>query len=162
MHIARIFVFLYLLILIGCASEKQKPVLSDPGFGVTAVEIQAGAEDVEIPVYLKYDEPVKGIQFTLVWDAAKVEVSKPILLDTNPSFTVSNNEPRNGQMKVLIFSMQGNILDVSDPEVFRLPLKLIDKEAPEVELRFENAVFAGPSASSYDIPITHAKIKIVP
>ncbi len=147
--------------LVGCSSDSKDPVLTSPGFGITKSEVSRSISETEIPVYLKYDEPVKGIQFTLDWDPDQADVGQPVINATNPGFTVSSKSAPGGRMKVLIFSMQGDVFDLTDPEVFRLPIKITDENCTEFNLRFEDAVFAGPSAASYDIPVSHAKFKVV-
>lgn len=161
MKSSRIFGVIIVLMFIGCSTERKEKELSEPGFGITAIDIKAGKDEIGIPVYLKFNEDVKGIQFILSWDETIAEISQPEMTRTNPNFTVSNNQARDGKMKVLIFSMQGDVMDVTDPHIFDLPIEIINDEASELTVHFEDVVFAGPNASSYEIPVTHAQLAIL-
>lgn len=155
----------YLLItifflLVSCSKKAQIIELSDPGFGVTASSIGAADEGVDVSVMMKTDDIIKGMQFTLGWDPDVGQVIKPSLTSSNPGFTISASEGDRGEMKVLIFSMAGDVFNTSDPTVMTIPVRIINPEATFFTLTFENAIFAGPSAVSYDIPVFHANLKI--
>jgi len=64
-------------------------------------------------------------------------------------------------MKVLIFSMHGDALDLSDAHIFNVPVEITNSEATQFILSFEDVVFAGPNASSYEIPVTPADLMVV-
>ncbi|MBC8193564.1 MAG: hypothetical protein ISR87_04455 [Candidatus Marinimicrobia bacterium] len=149
-----------LLILLSCSQEAQIIELSDPGFGVTASSIDAADEGVDIPVLMKTDDIIKGIQFTLTWDPAVGQVIKPSLTSSNPGFTVSSSEGGRGEMKVLIFSMPGDVFNMSDPTIMTIPVRIINPDAPLFVLAFKDAIFAGPNGVAYEIPVFHAKLKI--
>ncbi len=155
----------YLLITIfffflSCSQKAQIVELSDPGFGVTTSSIDAADAGVDIPVLMKTDEIIKGMQFTLGWDPVIGQVIKPSLTASNPGFTISASEGGRGEMKVLIFSMAGDVFNTSDLTVMNIPVRIISPEADFFTLRFENAIFAGPSAVSYEMPVFHANLKI--
>ena len=150
-----------LILIMGCSREAPEQSLTDPGFGVTTLEIKAGAGPTNLPVYLKSAEPVKGIQFTLKWDPTIGQVSQPVLAPGNPGFTVSSNQGRPGSMKVLVFSLQGDILDPNQQEILNIPIEISSSAAERFTLRFDEAVFAGPSAKSYAIPVSHADLRIM-
>ncbi|NQT63895.1 MAG: hypothetical protein HQ556_13120 [Candidatus Marinimicrobia bacterium] len=149
-----------LLIFLSCSQEVQKVELSNPGFGVTASSIDAADEGVDIPVLMQTDDIIKGIQFTLTWDPNVGQVIKPTLTATNPGFTISSSEGGQGEMKVLIFSMTGDVFNTSDPTIMTIPVRITDPDAPVFAMAFKDAIFAGPSAIAYEIPVLHAKLKI--
>lgn len=148
------------LIFPSCSPQAPLAELSDPGFGVIASSIEAIDEGVDIPVLMKTADVVKGIQFTLTWDPAVGQVLKPALTATNPGFTISASEGGRGVMKVLIFSMSGEILETSNPNIMTIPIRIINPDAPLFKLEFKDAIFAGPNAMSYPIPVQHANLKI--
>ncbi|MBT4036207.1 MAG: hypothetical protein HOB84_04080 [Candidatus Marinimicrobia bacterium] len=149
-----------LLFFLSCSQEVQTVELSNPGFGITASSIDAAAEGVDIPVLMKTDDIIKGIQFTLTWDPGVGQVIKPTLTAANPGFTISSSEGGRGEMKVLIFSMTGAVFNTTDPAIMTIPVRIINPDAPDFTLAFNNAIFAGPSATAYEIPVLHAKLKI--
>ena len=149
-----------LLLLLSCSQKAQNIGLSNPGFGVTAVSIDAIAEGVDLPILMKTDDIIKGIQFTLTWDPAVAQVIKPVLTRSNPGFTISASEGGLGAMKVLIFSMSGDVFQTADPNIMTIPVRIIDPDATRFTLEFKDAIFAGPSAVAYEIPLWHAKLKI--
>ncbi|MBC8375600.1 MAG: hypothetical protein H8E26_06100 [FCB group bacterium] len=149
-----------LLIFLSCSQEVQQVELSNPGFGVTASSINAADEGVDIPVLMKTEDIIKGMQFTLTWDPNVGQVIKPSLTATNPSFTISASEGGRGEMKVLIFSMTGDVFNTSDPTIMMIPVRITDPDASVFTLAFKDAIFAGPSAIAYEIPVLHAKLKI--
>ena len=149
-----------LLFFQSCSQDVQKVELSNPGFGITASSIDAADEGVDIPVLMKTDDIIKGMQFTLTWDPSIGQVIKPSLTATNPGFTISASEGGLGQMKVLIFSMTGAVFNTTDPAIMTIPVRIINPDAPDFTLAFNNAIFAGPSATAYEIPVLHAKLKI--
>lgn len=148
------------LALIACSSEPKERKLTSPGFGVTATSIRVADEGIDIPVLLISDEVIKGMQFTLSWNPNVGQVIKPALTESNQGFTISSSEGERGEMKVLIFSMTGDVLNTAEPVVMNIPIRIIDPEAEAFELFFYDAIFAGPKAVSYEIPVTHAKLKI--
>lgn len=148
------------LLLISCSSEPKEKDLTSPGFGVTATSIRAADEGVDIPVLLKSDEIIKGMQFTLAWDPNIGQVIQPVLTEANQGFTVSSSDGERGEMKVLIFSMTGDILSTTESVVMNIPIRITDLESETFDLFFYDAIFAGPKAVSYEIPVTHANLKI--
>ncbi|NQV15042.1 hypothetical protein HQ531_06250 [bacterium] len=160
MQIRLIIISTALILLISCTSEKQKIELSDPGFGVVETSIDAGSKVVNLPVLINTQEEIKGIQFTMTWDEEVAKVGKPHLTKLNSGFTVSTGAPARGQMKVLVFSMAGDVLNTLEPEILSIPITIIDPAAAEFSLIFENAIFAGSNAKSYEIPVSHANLKI--
>ncbi len=160
MRIKYILILLSLILFLSCSKEPPEVTLSDPGFGVVETQINAGPKVVDLPVLFNTELEVKGIQFTLTWDATIAKVGQPQLTDQNPGFTVSTSKGGQGAMKVLIFSMTGDVLNTLDPEIMTIPVSILDPQAEAVSLIFDQAVFAGPNAMSYDIPITHASLTI--
>jgi len=158
---SKLAVGIILLALFGsCSRELPEKSLSRPGFGVTQTRIIADGSETELPVLLNTTDIIKGLQFTLVWDVNQVRVGEPRLTETNPDFTVSVGNSRNGRMKVLVFSMTGGAMNTTDPEILKLPVRVIDPKADEVQIRLDKAVFAGPHAKSYAIPVTHAQLTV--
>ncbi len=148
------------LILLSCSQEAQIVELSDPGFGVTASSIDPNDEGVDIPVLMKTNDIIKGMQFTLVWDPDVGQVIKPSLTSSNPGFTISASEGGGGEMKVLIFSMSGDVFNTIDPTIMTIPVRIINPEATLFTMVFKDAIFAGPSAVAYSIPIFHGNLEI--
>jgi|FLOH01.1.fsa_nt_gi hypothetical protein len=150
-----------LTLLMSCSSETPNNMeISDPGFGIVASSVDARLEGVDIPILLKSADVIKGIQFTMSWDPEIGQVIEPSLTELNPGFTVSSSEGTNGQMKVLIFSMTGDVLNTNELKFMTVPVRIIDREAQTFDLSFKDVIFAGPNATSYSIPVTHAKLKI--
>ncbi len=160
MRLRYIIILITLVLISACTREAPKSELSDPGFGVLEDIIEAGVGLVHLPVLLKSDQVIKGIQFTLAWDTTIAKLGKPLLTDLNPGFNVSTSEAVDGQMKVLIFSLTGDELNTLVPEILTIPVSLINPQADQLILSFEEAVFAGPNAMSHKIPISHAKLKV--
>jgi len=150
-----------LCIFMGCSSRSDELELTDPGFGITATRIKAADSGVDIPVLLQSDDPIKGLQFTLEWNPKLGQVIKPVMTEKNAGFTISTSEVSGGVMKVLAFSMSGDQLDTSDPVIMHIPIRITDSSTDSFELLFQDVIFAGPAAASYDIPITHAKLKVI-
>ncbi|MEA3287288.1 MAG: hypothetical protein U9Q77_07925 [Candidatus Marinimicrobia bacterium] len=156
----RYFIPLLILILFNfCSKQSPEVQLSDPGFGVVETHIDVD-KVVDLPVLIKFDQVIKGIQFTLTWDTAIVKVGQPELTELNSGFTVSTSKGTGGEMKVLVFSMTGDVLNTSEPEILSIPISVLDSLADQVSLLFDKAVFAGPNALSYDIPVTHANLTV--
>ena len=149
-----------LWLLLSCSQEAKKIELSNPGFGVTASSIEATDEGVDLPVMLKTEDIIKGIQFTLTWDPNVAQVIKPTLTSTNSGFSISAGDGNRGEMKVLIFSMAGDVFNTDDPTIMTIPVRIIDSEATLFTMAFKDAIFAGPSAVAYEIPVLHANLKI--
>lgn len=143
-----------------CAQEPAKIELSNPGFGMVETSIAIRAEGTDLPVLLNTDQAIKGIQFTMVWDPTLAVVGQPVLTPTNSGFTVSAKKNINGTMKVLVFSMTGDVLNTTDPHVMNIPVSILEIEATKISIDFEDVIFAGPSATSYDIPVTQARLKV--
>ena len=160
MKLKLIGTLMLILVFISCSDQPDTPELTSPGFGVVESVIDARPEGVDIPILMKSEDIIKGIQFTLVWDVKKGIVGKPLLTDANASFTLTSSNPSNGRIKVLIYSMSGDQLDLSDPQILTFPVSIIDQSVTDFTVIFENPIFAGPSASSYTIPVTHAKMKV--
>ncbi len=148
------------IMLIACTEEGSQNTLSEPGFGIVETRISALENTTQIPVLLKTDELIKGLQFTLSWDTTLVTVGPPELNDLNASFTLKVGEGSLGKMKVLVFSMSGDALDTSEPAFMMLPVTLFDTQADVIDIFLNDVVFAGPQAASYSIPVTHAKLKV--
>ncbi len=155
-----IFVLLVLALFSSCSRETPPVELSDPGFGIVQTSIDAGDETVDLPVLIRTDKEIKGIQFTLTWDASIAKVGEPELTALNPDFTVSSRKGSIDKMKVLVYSLTGAVMNVSDPTILTIPMSIIDSQAKTVSLVFDKPVFAGPNAISYTIPVTHAKLRI--
>ena len=160
MRLKRILAGMMIVMLIACTGNTPEKTLSTPGFGVVETRIAATAGEVEIPILLKTTDVIKGLQFTLVWDKNQVRVGEPLLTETNPGFTVSTGNGRQGRMKVLVFSMTGEEMNTSDPEILKLPVRVVDPQAQDVMIQFDKAVFAGPHAKSYAIPVSNAQLKV--
>ena len=161
MRLNQLIIILATTIMVSCSNETPDNMeLSDPGFGIVASSIDSRSEGVDIPVLLKSAEVIKGIQFTLSWDPEIGQVIQPKLTDMNPGFTVSASDGAEGQMKVLIFSMTGDVLQTNDLELMSIPVRIIDLKAEIFNLSFKDVIFAGPNATSYSIPITHAKLRV--
>lgn len=149
------------LLLLACSQESKESELTSPGFGVTANTIRADQEGMDIPVLLKTEETIKGLQFTLSWDPTIGQVIKPELTEANSGFTVSTTDAVRGEMKVLIFSMTGDVLNTAEPVIMHIPIRIMDGEAENFELFFNDAIFAGPKAVAYQIPVSHGQLKIL-
>jgi len=149
-----------LIICISCSQETQQIELTNPGFGVIASSIDIVDEGFDLPVLLQSDDIIKGVQFTLSWDPAVAQVIQPAMTAANAGFSISSSDGERGEMKVLIFSMAGDVLNTTDPTILTIAIRIIDPEAELFELSFNDAIFAGPNAVSYAIPITHAKLKV--
>ncbi len=145
---------------ISCAKKVQNVAISDPGFGITTTIIEARSEGVDIPVFMKTQDVIKGFQFTLKWNPSVGQVLAPQLTDANSGFTVSAGEGTDGAMKVLVFSMSGDILQVPDTEILTIPVRIIDSDATTFSITLADAIFAGPKATSYNIPVTHGRMTI--
>ena len=148
------------MIFLSCSPEAQKVELSNPGFGVIATSIDVVAEGVDLPVLLRTDDIIKGIQFTLSWDPTIGQVIKPVLTAMNPGFTISSSDGARGEMKVLIFNMSGDELITSDPSIMTIPVRILDSNAIDFAMTFKDVMFAGPGGAAYEIPVTHANLKI--
>lgn len=155
-----IFISLAILML-SCTREPQRIALTDPGFGITATTIHSRDEGEDVPILLKSDDIIKGIQFTLVWDASIGQVIKPALTSANPGFTISVNDSERGRIKVLVFSITGEEFNLADSSILSLPIRITNPDAEQFDLVFEDVIFAGPNATSYEIPVSHANLKIV-
>jgi len=155
-----IFISLAFLML-GCSQESNRIALTDPGFGITATTIHSRDEGEDVPILLKSEEVIKGIQFTMVWDARIGQVIKPALTSANPGFTISVNDSERGRMKVLVFSITGEEFNQTDSSIMSVPIRITDPEAQEFDLVFEDVIFAGPNATAYEIPVSHANLKII-
>jgi len=151
---------LMLLGLLACSKAPDKKVLSTPGFGIIEDQIAGSGQTVELPVLLNTDQDIKGLQFTLIWDPAIARVGPPQLTAENPDFTVSTGNGRDGRMKVLVFSMTSAIMHTENPVILTLPVTVIATAGQEVSIQFAKAVFAGPNAKSYTIPVTHAQLEV--
>ncbi len=162
MHLKNSLLAATILFFLTCTQEVQKVELSSPGFGVTASSIDVADEGVDIPVLMKTDDVIKGMQFTLTWDPNIGQVIKPALTPANPNFTISASDGDLGEMKVLIFSMTGDVFNTDDPTVMNIPVRITDPDASMFSLAFKDAIFAGPSAIAYEIPVSHARLKINP
>ncbi len=160
MYLKHYLILIVSILLISCSGEPAKIELSNPGFGVVETSIEARSEGVDLPVLLKTDEAIKGIQFTLAWEPSIGIVGTPVLTGNNSGFTITAKTRTNGTMKVLIFSMTGEELNTKDPEIMRIPVSILDPESSLFTLEFEKVIFAGPNARSYDIPVTDARLKI--
>jgi len=151
----------FFILLISCTTEESpKAQLSNPGFGVIETSISRDVNTTNLPVLIKTDQVIKGLQFTLTWDGTAAKIGQPQLTGLNSKFTVSVGKASAGQMKVLVFSMTGEALDTSEPVFMTIPVSILDSETEEISIFFNKAVFAGPNASSYDIPVTHAQLKV--
>lgn len=155
------YLILALVFIISCSRDVPTTLeLSNPGFGITQTTIDARPEGVDVPVLIKTNDVIKGLQFTLSWNPELGQVIKPSLTDANPGFTISAGEAVNGEMKILIFSMQGEAFDTKEQVIMNIPIRIIDPDADLFTLTFRNTIFAGPGAISYEIPVTHARLKI--
>ncbi|MCF7826997.1 MAG: hypothetical protein K9N29_10140, partial [Candidatus Marinimicrobia bacterium] len=123
MHAKYRLMIAMLMVLVSCAqdTETKKIELSNPGFGITETSIDALDEGVDVPVLLRTNDVIKGMQFTLSWNPNLGQVIKPALTDANPGFTISAGEPVNGEMKVLIFSMKGEVFNTDDSTIMTIP-----------------------------------------
>ena len=150
-----------LVLLASCSRESRELELNNPGFGVMATTIDAQAEGVDLPIHIKSDEVIKGIQYTMVWDPSVGQVMQPQLTEANSDFTISSTDGLGGKMKVLIFSMTGVELNMEESSIMNIPVRILDPEATDFTIIFEDVIFAGPNASSYSIPISHANLEII-
>lgn len=160
MHLKHISILILLILLISCDSDKTRIELTTPGFGVVETSIDATSKTVDLPVLINTQDEIKGVQFTLKWDTKIAEVGQPKVNELNPGFTVSAGKAVNGQMKVLMYSLAGEVLNTSESQILTIPITIINSEADNFSLIFDNAVFAGPNAKSYEIPVTHAQLKL--
>jgi hypothetical protein len=150
-------VVLVLAVLIACTSEKGSGEIS--GFGFKAIELNSGQEK-EIPLILNTTEQVKGIEFMLEWDPAQIRVKTPELLPGNESFSVHARAYGDNQMKVLLFSMQSAVLTPMASGILRVPVEPVNEFEGDTQLKIINTVFAGPNATSYDIPVEFGIITV--
>jgi len=161
MHAKYRLMIVTLMVLVSCSQDMETKIeLSNPGFGITETSIKAMDEGIDLPVLLKTDDVIKGMQFTLSWDPSIGQVIQPTLTNTNPGFTLSAGVAGNGEMKILIFSMQGDVFNTGESTIMTIPVRIIDPDATIFSLTFKDAIFAGPGAVSYPIPVTHARLKI--
>jgi hypothetical protein len=146
-----------MLLLAGCGG-KESPKTENYGFGIGEYQISAG--DARIPVYLRHTEPVKGVEFILSWDSTALELRAPALAPGNESFSIHSRERDGSQMKVLVFSMQGEPLRQSEDGLLYIPVTTVEGFQGTTELNFLQPVFAGENASSYDIPVDNGLISV--
>lgn len=145
-------------VVIACSKEEVAVESAQPGFGIGEVEINSGA--AKIPVFLRYDKPVKGVEFVLSWNLSELEVKSPILLPGNESFSVHSKVRDGNQLKVLVFSMKGDAMDLSNEIILHLPVVSMDGFKGISQLSFSDYVFAGGNSASYDIPVENGIISV--
>ncbi len=161
MRVKYSIILITLVMFLSCSRETQNVELSNPGFGVIRTNIEVLDEGVDLPVLLRTDDIIKGIQFTLSWNPSVAQVIKPALTPTNPGFTISSSNGSQGEMKVLIFSMSGDVLNTTDSIIMTIPVRIIDPDAKLFNLVFKDVIFAGPGAVSYEIPVSQANLKVI-
>ncbi len=145
------------LVVLGCGKKAPEPD-QRTGFGISAVEIGPG--EVDLSVYLNYPQTVKGIEFMLSWNSDELEVKTPVLLPGNETFSVHARSYEPDRMKVLVFSMQGDAIKMLDGGILKIPVRTADDFSGPTELAFLDPVFAGPNATSYDIPVENGIISV--
>ncbi len=147
----QLFLLFFTLLMAACG--ERTPPLPEEGFGAFDQQFQVGRE-TRVPVYLTTSKPVKGVEFMLSWNPELVRVATPEIRTAHAGFSVHARTHAPGLMKVLVFNMRGGAFDLSDPWILEIPVT--PATAGEGRLTLGSAVFAGPNATSYDLPVRSA------
>ena len=153
-----IFGLMSMLLITTCGKEVKVESFPNPGFGFNQSSIHQ--RDGMLPLLLAHDQPIKGVQFTLRWDPSQLKLETPLVTESNSEFTVSANPGTPGRMKVLLFSFQGGELDLTDSQILQIPYAVTSQSIQKISIQLEDVVFAGPAATSYEIPVSQGDFEV--
>jgi len=150
-----------LMIVVASCSRQSDADLPAEGFGILDQQLRAGAK-LEVPVYLRTSETLKGIEFVLEWDVNAIQVDTPVLAEALTDFSVHARQHGPGRLKVLVFSMAGAVFDLKDPWILKIPITALPSDGGSTTLAIGSAIFAGPGATSHELPLHSCQLEILP
>jgi len=139
-------------------------------FGLAGESLQTNVvfSDVSITeketgkIYLTIDSPerISGLQFELQYNKDKVLLGKPEFSSKNQHFLLYTGKD-SSLMKVVVFSLEGRELDMSEP-VLTIPLSATREFEGSEELIIKEFVASSPSGTKINLKVSAGKIFIVP
>jgi hypothetical protein len=122
------------------ASAKRRSGISADGYffikGRSYLRIANGMDSIGI--YLYNSSPVSGIQLRLEYPVSVMFVDTVRAGNRAKNLSISFNEPKNGEVIVLLYSLSGNMLNVGEGEICSIVFKNTTTdiwEPPFIELK---------------------------
>lgn len=112
-------------------------------------------------VNLDYSGMVRGLQFSLEYDADQMSLRSPQLVRAQDDVIVSVNESEKGVMNVVLINLGGGALDISSGSVLTIPLDFTGNgNKSSAKIALSNTVLAGPTGELIPVAVKSGTIDV--
>ena len=148
-----------MLILAACGKNdsKKTAVAEIPeGLALGSVTVADG-QIVNLPMTLKSELPVLGLQFDIAWDTSLVTLGEPVMVASNEFMSIRSKMGA-GRSRSLIFNTQSKAMDLTAGEILTIPVTIHSRMVGETPIQLTQVIVAGSNAKQIDLPVLSGKI----
>ena len=138
-------------------NPQQNPSLAVKSTGENTIWIEnissETGQSIEIPVMADFSEKVAGLQLRFSYDPQSITLGEPVTAPRSSGLNV-NSRITNGELVVLMYSLDGNAIQPGEGSVLYIPAKLNDNATAGSALRLEEVTLVDPHAGKIPVGIT--------
>lgn len=142
----------------GKGDSKSDAVEIPPGLALGNLTAAYG-QTIEVPMTLKTDELIMGLQFDLVWDTSLVKIGEPVMVLDNQHMSIKTRM-NEGRLRTLIFSVQSKPMNLVTNEVLKIPVTVRSRLVGQTPLQLTQVIVAGSDAHQLQVPVQSGVIKL--
>ncbi|MCF7797114.1 MAG: hypothetical protein K9N11_05340 [Lentisphaeria bacterium] len=148
--------------LTGCGKKKaDEAAAAEIPADVLILGTETGTtgDTLLVPLMLKTQDKVMGIQFDVVWDSSMITVGEPQLSLDNEHMSIRTRD-KGDRKTVIIFSLQGTAMDLVSNEVLKFPVIVHTEKSGDTPLHLTQVIVAGQGAEQLDIGMQAGKVHL--
>lgn len=148
------------VVLVACGNKNSKPASADIPEGLALGNVTGSAgQTLDVPLTLKSEDPVLGMQFDVVWDTSLVTLGEPVMVANNQHMSV-RTKLTEGRLRTLIFNTQSRPMDLTAGKILTLPVTIHSQMVGETPLQLTQVIVAGPNAKQIEVPIQFGRVHL--
>ncbi len=138
-------------------NPQQNPSLAVKSLGENTIWIEntslESGQNIEIPVMADFSEKVAGLQLRFSYDPQSITLGEPVTAPRSSGLNV-NSRITGGELVVLMYSLDGNVIQPGEGPVLYIPAILTNNATAGSGLRLEEVTLVDPLAGKIPVGIT--------
>jgi len=133
-------------------------IMTSSRVNIPSSQIVSGQES-NIGIDILSEDVVSGVQFTIHYDADKIQLFDAVMNQQNANFDVYS-KINDGRMAVIAFSMTGEKLELGDGAEINIPAKAIGNFLGDVEFVMSELILATSNATALNADISVGDVSV--
>ncbi len=127
------------------------------------------ADESSLNLNLAYEGTVRGLQFTIDYDASQIKINVPQLVLMQDNVIVTTSEKEAGKLNVVVANIGSGALNISSESLLNIPFEFVGGNGEIAEIGLMNSALAGPAgelipvnekSTSFDIEVLPGKFAL--